>query len=47
MLVRDQNAGQILRRATNGSQAFADLPLAETTINKNAAFVGLQIGTIA
>jgi hypothetical protein len=47
VLVRDQNPGQILRRAANGGEALANLPPAELRVHEHAGFVGLRVGAIA
>ena len=38
---------EVLRGATNGGQALADLAQAKARIDQNAGFVGFQIGAIA
>jgi hypothetical protein len=47
VFVRDENAGEIFGRATDGSEALADLARAESGINQDAGFVGFEIGAIA
>ena len=47
MLVRDQNAGQILRRPSNGGEAMTDLAQAEARINQDAGFFGFNVSAIA
>jgi hypothetical protein len=47
MLVGDEDAGQALRRATDGGQARPNLAQAEAGIDEDAGFIGLDIGAIA
>ena len=47
MLVRDENAGKIFRRAANGREALSDLTGAESRVHEDAGFVGFHIGAIA
>ena len=47
VLVRDQNPGQVLRRAANGGEALANLPQAEPRVYEHAGLVGLHVGAIA
>ena len=46
MLVRDQDALQILRRAADPGQTLADLTQAEPRVDQHAGLVGLQVGAI-
>src|SRR5206468_8878177 len=47
VLVRDENAMQIFRRAPNGQESLADLFAAETGIDQQAGFVRLEVGAVA
>ena len=47
MFVCDQKGGQIFRRATNQSEARADLARRKSGVNEHAAIFGFEIGAIA
>ena len=43
----DQNRGEILRGTSNAGKTLADLTRTEPRINKDACFIGLNIGAVA
>ena len=47
VLVGDENAGQVLRRAANGGEALANLAQAEARVNEDAGLVGFHVGAVA
>lgn len=47
VFVRDENGGEIFRRATDSGEALADLTRAKPGVHEHAGFVGFKIGTIA
>lgn len=47
VFVRDEDAGEIFRRAANGGEALADLAETETRIHENARLGGFHVGAIA
>ena len=47
VFVRDENAGEVFRRATDGGETLADLAEAETCIHEDARLGGFHIGAIA
>ncbi len=46
VLVRDENGGKVFRRATDGSEALADLARRKSGVHENAGFGGFDIGAI-
>jgi hypothetical protein len=46
MLVSDEDGGKVLRRPSDGGQAFADLPQAKARIDENSRLRSLQIGAV-
>lgn len=47
VFVRDEDAGEILGRATDRGEALANLAGAEARVHEDAGFVGFHIGAIA
>ena len=47
MFVREKNAVEIFGRATNGSEAFADLAAGKAGVDQQPGFAGFEIGAIA
>ena len=47
VFVRDQDAGEIFRHATNVLKTLADLARAEPGIHEDAGFIGFDVGAIA
>jgi hypothetical protein len=47
MFVRKQDAIEILRRAADGSETFANLASGKSRVDKETGFAGFQIGAIA
>ena len=47
VLVSDEDARKIFRRATDQREALADLPRTEPGIHKNTGFSGFHIGAVA
>ncbi len=47
MFVRDEDGGQIFRRATDGGKALTDLTRRKAIIHEHAAIFRFHVGTIA
>ena len=47
VFVRDENGGEIFRRATDSGEALADLTRAEPGVHEHAGFSGFEIGAVA
>ena len=47
MFVRDEDAAQAFRRASDGEEAVADLPSAQAGVDEQARLAGFQKGAIA
>ena len=47
VLVRDENGGEIFRRAANCGEARADLARGKSGVNQDAAIFSLDVGAIA
>ena len=47
MFMRDEDAAQAFRRASDGEQSLADLPSAQAGVDEQARLGGFQIGAIA
>lgn len=47
MFVRDENGGEIFRRAANGRETLADLARGKAGVNEHAGIFGFEIGAIA
>ena len=47
MFMRDQNAGEIFRHATDGGEPLADLARTEPGVHQYPCFIGFEVGAIA
>ena len=47
VFVGDQDGGQVFRRPAQGGQALTNLARGKSSVDQNAGFARLQVGTIA